>query len=107
MTDLEIVRKCAEKMGLHFMHNGDGTISINISHPDDRPAYYRYDPLKDDAQAMALVKRCGFGIEWHDGTPVPYWAVFTMNYNGDDQGTIAHDPDLNRAICLCVAGRHD
>lgn len=91
MTDLEIVRKCAERMrysdvqrkGDH-VHDKNGNIIPGI-----------YWPLEDDAQAMALVKKVGISIgrsfsgEW-----------FCQDF---DKGIISESKDLNRAICECVA----
>ena len=46
MTDLELTKLCAEAMGIEIspVRHGDGDFSL-------------YDPLHDDAQAMALVKK--------------------------------------------------
>jgi len=75
VTDLEITKLCAEAMGYR-----------NSSH---------YNPLHDDAQAMALVKRQGLHIVWQPMCP-DIWKV-------DDTTHVAADKDLNRAICECVA----
>jgi hypothetical protein len=55
-----------------------------------------FDPLHDDEQAMALVKKFGLtiygprkDIDWRVGTP----SIDTTE-----------SPDLNRAIVECVAG---
>ena len=55
LTDLEIVRLCAEAMGLTSWQSGEG----------------RYDPLHDDAQAMELMKRLGLSISG----PPPRWTL--------------------------------
>ena len=54
-----------------------------------------YDPLHDDAQAMALVKKfdlvCGRDI----APPSSYFA--------ESQMVCTYSDDVNRAICECVA----
>ena len=101
MTDLEMTRLCAEAMGYqhgrpkHQPHtqvwvSGD---EYSGSVDDD---WFRYDPLHDDAQAMALVKKfrpiIGTALEptlWHIGFPfTPYWV---------------DNENLNRAIVECLA----
>ena len=104
MTDLEMTRLCAEAMGI-ATEESHGVLA----------AYYRegegliqeiYDPLHDDAQAMALVKRfeltltlgkSGQGSPRH-GSRTGWRAC---PYKGMDGAP--RDMDLNRAICLCVA----
>ena len=53
-----------------------------------------YDPLHDDAQAMALVKK--FRLLVDGGNAM--WCV-----HGDTAGSGRIDDDLNRAIVGCVA----
>lgn len=85
MTDLEMTRLCAEAMELTPLDRCD-------EFGDDQ-----YDPLTDDAQAMALVKRFGLDITRNGPTPEDVaWFV--------DCGSIyAWEPNLNRAIVTCVA----
>ena len=96
MTDLEITRLCAEAMGdgepiarAWPRDGGMPTCYVLIGHDET------YDPLHDDAQAMALVKKFGLTVSKDpDG-----------NYHA--MGQICEWPcnstDLNRAICECVA----
>ena len=57
-----------------------------------------YDPLHDDAQAMAMVKKfrikCAPIINRNQKT---WWACYEANY------TNVESENLNRAICECVA----
>lgn len=58
-----------------------------------------YDPLHDDAQCFALVKRFRLDI-------LDLRAEWTVRYNNDEDAQdweMVQDADLNRAICLCVA----
>ena len=83
MTDLKIIKLCAEAMGYQVAGNhGDAAITV------DGMATNRYDPLHDDAQAMALVKQFPIDTIW------AMWEAI-KNYQGH--------LDLNRAICECVA----
>ena len=86
MTDFEMTTLCAEAMGV----------------PLDRA----YDPLNDDTQAMALVKRFQFVIE-RDPKRSDYFGVtlFPPRVDGKTQVTqvVRHAPNLNRAIVECVA----
>jgi len=80
MTDLEMTRLCAEAMGFE-------------PYADQPP--YNYDPLYDDAQAMALVKK--FGVALYQGETGCWYADlpgFAMR---------VRSLDLNRAIVECVA----
>ena len=92
MTDLEITRLCAEAMGIvtEIVNDGDVSVVWETSH-----GIYR--PLHDDAQAMALVKNFHLTIDtFHDGT----WIVGS---GWNEPHTQEMSPDLNRAICECVA----
>ena len=86
MTDLEIRLLCAEAMGKPAneplaIFEGEGV----------------YDPIHDDAQAMALMKKFKLQIETHyDGDG--WWLAKTKGSNSDLMCS-----NLNRAICECVA----
>ena len=93
MTDLEMTKLCAEAMGFYITkpcpseHAWLTTETLGNSY---------YNPLHDDAQAMALVKKfqaLGMRIT---GSPAS-WHV-AMNVG---ETIVSHD--LNRAICQCVA----
>ena len=111
MTDLEITRLCAEAMDL--------TVVMQLGEwrfPRTQSEYSLYDPLHDDAQAMALVKRFRLSIEaspltdeaWSENqnrmTNPPSYSVsrcpgaWSLHYLYN-----CVSPDLNRAICECVA----
>lgn len=87
MTDLEMTKLCAEAIGKSFSIFGPGAniqggyeeSGYVILTADDGP----YDPLYDDAQAMALVKK------------FPIDCLNAMCREGSK--------DFNRAIVECVA----
>ena len=100
MTDLEMTRLCAEAMGLHPSPYGEDRLEVVTWHgPDgEHPTYRIYEPLNDDAQAMALVKKFVLHIEW---LATKDWAV-DYGSRANPQH-IACNPDLSRAIVECVA----
>lgn len=90
-TDEEMVKLCAEAMGFEVYEDRGGL--HHQTAPRDLSGGKRYDPLHDDAQAMALVKKFAVqtekvGSNWH--------AVIEGGWYGMDES-------LNRAICECVA----
>jgi len=88
MTDLEIIRLCAEAKGLDVQDQRGGLILA-----DEILHIYtgrRYDPLHDDAQAMALVKK--FPAE-----------CLSALQDYAHEHLMGRPLDLNRAICECVA----
>lgn len=100
MDDLTITRLCAEA---YF--TGDRLISaLENGHvyvePFNEVAPIRWDPLHDDAQAMALVKNHGLTIRSAD-----YGGTWCVECYLPDRTGIGIDEakDLNRAICECVA----
>ena len=104
MTDLELVRKCAEAMGLWpdkiSIAKGNEEIpeiwGFNCGiYPELSVGYYW--PLHYDAQAMALIKKFNLHIDQRPNKQV--------SVQDPDFTAIAtrEDCDLNRAICECVA----
>ena len=97
MTDLELTRLCAEAMGLKISKVYDGgTIVLSSSHCFN----HIYNPLHNDAQAMALVKK--FGLRTGKNS-VGQW---TAEQPGNEllEGVLGvADPSLNRAIVECAA----
>lgn len=103
MTDLEMTKLCAEAMGYRFIESMYGNWK-RVS-PSGRVRYCGanildcgYEPLHDDAQAMALVKKFDLCLE-PNSPNVAKWAVWRI----DHEEPITHNADLNRAIVECVA----
>ena len=102
MTDLEITKLCAEAMALEFK------VARELWCGNSAPLAVwtkngEYQPLHDDAQAMALVKRLELWIQpprqGHlSGTPSDYWFVAHSAKGGDSRSL-----DLNQTICECAA----
>lgn len=106
MNDLEMTRLCAEAMGFNPIEDGSGGIGINHKlEPavgEYTNAWEDYDPIHDDAQAMALVKRFRLDIYsfYADDDDGKRWASCTEDGNVHNEiGNI----NLNRAIVECVA----
>lgn len=106
MTDLEMTKLCAEAMGLSGHPVRDGmemwTDAGWAEHKDALVLHHTqwqyWNPLHDDAQAMALVKKLGLWIDRDSESLV--WGVQGSNPD-EDFGT--YNIDLNRAIVECVA----
>jgi len=109
MTDLEAIKLCAEAMDLlrKVMQRGK-VYPVQMGSSVAPVEYYehlsengmiirQYDPLHDDAQAMALVKRFNIVSDRKGDGP---WVVAIHN-----SGNLYfhEDADLNRAIVYCVA----
>ena len=101
MTDLEITKLCAEAMGFHAEYcYGEEVTYLLVWVGDDSGK--TYNPLHDDAQAMALVKKFKVRLaylEIREGEVVE--AAISMN--NEVPYSFARSTDLNRAICECVA----
>ena len=105
MDDLEITKLCAEAMGYKIDYSSTaGGGAGNTGFDMDGAAVLdwhngiTFNPLHDDAQAMALVKEFYLNI-LSDPSQVSYWEV---NNPYDFEATTRNDV-LNRAICECVA----
>ena len=100
MTDLEMIKKCAEKMGLnHRVGILQGTIERVFYWNDNVERVY--DPLHDDAQAMALLF-----LLMLEGEVIINSDEF--RFNSDLNGieavhSVVSQQDLNRAIVECVS----
>lgn len=88
MTDLQIIDLCAQSLGYKTRWpTPEHLVIMDIGEI--------YNPLINDGQAMALVKKSGLTIiRWSTG-----WQCYTH----DHTDCAATNSDLNRAICECVA----
>ena len=100
MTDLEMTRLCAEAMG-YRVHSVNPKVYYNEASKYSLLAV-DWEPLKDDAQAMALVKKMRLGINaWSPDYQV--W-IQSGQISAEESGrTCTFNADLNRAIVECVA----
>jgi len=98
MTDLEIVKACAEAMNYKVIEPTEYFPNITAV-IDQQITAYR--PLHDKAQAMELVIRFRLNITQGPPRPAePTWHVEKNSLSG------AWNADLLRAICVCVALLH-
>lgn len=101
MTDLELTKKCAEALGWKFLGLASKHVAFQVSDcaiisTNDSTGDHVFDPLHDDAQAMALVKKLQPCIVRPDSNG--WWEVYML-----ESERAYSAKDLNRAICECVA----
>lgn len=108
MTDVEMTKLCAQAMGYREVEEHDGyrviADRVYLLHGNPVSGYnlYDYQPVVDDAQAMALVKRLELQILPPGNSPSSKkknWYVWCGR-------NLAFDTDLNHAICECVANTY-
>lgn len=104
LSDLEITKLCAKAMGIKLARCQDGSLDLILG-----SAYYfgeggnriAYEPIKRDAQAMALVKKFHIYQAWDLKGEI--WECELWQQHPKSIGYRSFGPDLNRAICECVA----
>lgn len=103
MDDLTITRLCAEAMGLELGPDWNQGYVMLGGHSGILPS--KYDPLHDDAQAMALVKKFHLELYWigAEDEDSDEWLVSPSTVKLSNCGSDIKNSDLNRAICECVA----
>ena len=102
MTDLELTRKCAEAMDIEVVEPGPQSEPPEYwMYHDNEDGWREYDPLHDDAQAMALVKK--FRLRLSFNIFGNWWTAKEILANDGSPAQEESDSDLNRAICECVA----
>ena len=107
MTDHEMTKLCAESMGYKpYRAVMNGVIQncsehgIYVFSDSDERGYTEYQPLHNDAQALALVKR--FNVKLTKTPKYETWR--TVAYSEDNYFLFATtNQDLNRAICETIA----
>ncbi len=99
LSDLEITKRCAKAMGIELVEINPAGFSQPIAPYVVQRVGGEYRPLHDDAQAMGLVKRLKLNLQEPAYAAGNSWHVWKKD--GVAPGGV--DPDLNRAICLCVA----
>ncbi len=102
MTDLEMTKLCAEAMGYRICIHAGFTSRIGVYAAADGDFLKEYDPLTNDAQAMALVKKFRLRVE-PGHLNKDRWLVSKGETIGDITQSLVDSLDLNRAIAECVA----
>jgi hypothetical protein len=102
VTDLEITKLCAEAMGCGVVERESDGAELVI-HGDFISPLSSYDPLHDDAQAMALVKKFWMVIDPPLRDSRAPHKVWRANIPDADTNYSIFSGNLNRAICECVA----
>lgn len=103
MTDLELTMACAWAMGHDIELLMEGTPQAHWYSTGSGPG--EYDPLHDNAQAMALVKRFTLQLEYLEPDWNVYWRADWVESDGGGapKSVVTEDTNLNRAICLTIA----
>ena len=103
MTDLEITKLCAEAIGFKTIQyvTGDGCLchaSGGLKHD------FYFNPIHDDAQLLALVKRLSLQIHHHGcaDAKASLVTVTGMWLPGTRKFSVCAN-NLNRAACECTA----
>lgn len=96
MSDLEITKLCAEAMSYSTLYSNwnvdNGLYLRDVSCHEEF-----WNPLHNDAQAMALVKKFRIGIAGNiEGVSIRWFTGIVDEASGESI-------NLNRAICECVA----
>lgn len=104
MTDQEIIRLCAEAMEPRATLPGSSRIwgvasRFGPTRTVETWVLSAYNPLNDDAQAMALVKK--FDLNTAKIADCD-WVVWRSRIDGH-RDEMCNSADYNRAICECVA----
>src|ERR1700674_3141426 len=107
MTDLEMTKLCAEPMGFEYYPQAYSAGLTAWWIDKGNKDWCFYDPLDDDAQAMALVKKFSLLIF----KPRNWQVVVAEQWNNGPPGisignrtdALGESDDLNRAIVKCVA----
>lgn len=95
MSELDLIERCAKAMGFRTHRVSDKVFYC----PDEQTSIPKgiWNPLKDDFQAMAMVKKLGINFTAPTSDD-KQWYAWTYR-----QGEIAEHASLNRALCECVA----
>ena len=93
-TDTEIVRLCAKASGWKTKFVEPNGIYV-LREKNPKSDWNHYDPLHDDAQCFALVKKHRILVK-----PMPDGKWFALAFW---EYTETLSEDLNRAICECVS----
>lgn len=93
MTDLEMTRLCAEALGYKYVN----PLRADIGNIPGSITRIVFDPIHDDAQALALIKKFGLCVRRISPT---LWATSKhFNLRCD----WIYSTGLNRAVIECVA----
>jgi hypothetical protein len=98
MDDLTITKLCAIASEVEVEQEGARLLLVNVYAPHGQRIVY--DPLHDDADCFALVRRFKLHQRWN--SIAGKWLV--EPYDRPTDG--GWSPDLNRAVCECVANMH-
>jgi hypothetical protein len=98
-----MTRLCAAAMKLQLPETFDKQLILEDYETNTGDVFVIYDPLHDDAQAMALVKKLLLNIKCYPDFVYEHkWIVTCTQLMSEDNEAYVK-PSLNRAIVECVA----
>lgn len=99
LSDLEMARLCATAMGIQFCEGclSSDPNSLQTAHTENEVNSW-YDPVNNDAQAMALVRQFKLSVGFNRG-----WGCVKTDERGMLLSGAYHQDTINRAIVVCVA----
>ena len=101
--DLEATRLCAQAMGVEMPDNDPVAMAFTQGRVRTAEGWTRYDPLHDDAQCFALVKRFDMVIEREKDKTFGVTLFHGTYKSGKPVEVVRNEPNLNRAIAYVVA----
>lgn len=100
MNDHEMTMLCAAALGLDFSNeDSHGNAGQHVFYYNKYGVLTEFDPLCNDAQAMALVRHLKLAVAYELG----HWEAWNHLDNSHPSHIVGGDEDLNRAIVECVA----
>lgn len=100
--DFWLCKRCADAIGADMGPDWDqGDYVLLGGHSGIASSIY--DPLHNDFQAMALVKKFGLTLDPQEDEPPFTWRVVVAKDGDWDNQITGQGRDLNRAIVECVA----
>lgn len=101
MNDIDLTKKCADAMGIPVKAFPANTIEYYWR--IEPACFVNYNPLHNDAQAMALIRKFELDMHVHH-SPEQGKICYASHWDGPERrDAYAYDVELNRAIVKCVA----
>lgn len=112
MTDEEILKRLAEIEGYKLSEYGfrySTAFNAIIHYQDDD--FSPWNPLHDDAQCLALVKKYRVAVAFYEGhgrLPAQWCAICRseIQHTIEEIEATNASPSLNRAVCLAIIEAH-
>lgn len=107
MTDLEMVKRCAEKMGYQWNSSRQEAKWYNSQNGmgGKRMRWKKYDPINNNDQCVELIKHFKIRVMpiISDGYFTDKWRAYRAETVNTSMSEFVDGKTLNRAIVECVA----